>query len=80
MYKVLKTCKFAFEPWEKQLSLTKDEAINLPEKKAEILLRYNYIEKIAEEANAKETNAETKVLDQGENKKIKLTYKKRNKS
>jgi len=80
MYKVLKTCKFAFEPWEKQLSLIKDETINLSEKKAEILLHYNYIEKIAEEAKAKEINAETKVLDQGENKKIKLTYKKRNKS
>jgi len=69
MYKVLKTCRFAFEPWEKQLSLIKDETIDLPETKAALLLHHGIIKEDVIEA-------ETKMLEPDEDKSIKLTYKK----
>jgi len=69
MYKVLKTCRFAFEPWEKQLSLIKDETIDLPETKAALLLQYGVIKEDV-------TKAENKMLEPDEDKSIKLTYKK----
>jgi len=76
MYKVLKTCRFAFEPWEKQLSLTKDEVIDLPETKAALLLQHGVIEIIKEEV----IEAENKMLEPDEDKSIKLTYKKNKKN
>jgi len=76
MYKVLKTCRFAFEPREKQLSLTKDEVIDLPEAKAALLFQHGVIEIIKEEI----VKAENKMLEPDEDKSIKLTYKKNKKN